>query len=169
MQRILRGEKSGDQDSIRDVLVRAFPTDQEARLVDRLRHSGRLLTSLVIEIEGAIVGHIAFSPVTIESGEKKIIGAGLAPVAVPPDWQNRGIGAQLIRAGLSACETACIGFVVVLGEPDYYRRFGFRKASLWGIGNTYGVDEPFMSLAIRHGALQPGIALFAPEFAGVAP
>jgi putative acetyltransferase len=79
MQIIIRGEKLGDKDSIREVLASAFPTDQEARLVDRLRNNGRLLVSLVAEVDGAIVGQVAFSPVTIENGETKLIGAGSHP------------------------------------------------------------------------------------------
>ena len=139
----------------------------EALLVDRLRENGRLLISLVAAVEDTIVGHIAFSPVTIKVAKTELIGAGLAPVAVLPKWQRRGVGAQLIRAGLSASEAAGTPFIVVLGEPDYYRRFGFKKASLWGVKNVYGVDEPFMAMALRPDSIQPGLALYAPEFASL--
>ena len=168
MGTIIRDEKPGDEPKIHKLLVSAFPTEQEALLVDRLRKNDRLQISLVAELDGEIAGQIAFSPVRIEHAEC-VIGAGLAPLAVQADWQRRGIGAQLVRAGLSACETAGTGFIVVLGEPDFYRRFGFQKASLRGITNAYGVDEPFMVLELRPGFIGPGLARYAPEFAGLAP
>lgn len=165
MNIIIRSEKRGDEQAIRGMLVSAFPTDQEALLVDRLRIGGRLLVSLVAEVGGEIVGHIAFSPVTVVNAENAVTGAGLAPVAVRRDWQNRGVGSRLIRSGLSACDSAGAGFVVVVGEPDYYRRFGFEQASPRGVTNTYGVDAPFMLVELRPGLLQPGLATYAPEFA----
>ena len=167
METIIRSEKRGEERVIHELIVSAFPTDQEALLVDRLRENGRLLISLVAAVEDTIVGHIAFSPVTIKVAKTELIGAGLAPVAVLPKWQRCGVGAQLIRAGLSASEAAGTPFIVVLGEPDYYRRFGFRKASLWGVTNVYGVDEPFMAMALRPDSIQPGLALYAPEFASL--
>ena len=111
----------------------ALPTDQEARLIDRLRKNGLLQISLVAEL----AGEIAFSHMGIEHAEGCVDGAGRAPLAVQADWQRRGLGKQLLRAGLSACEIAGTGFIVVLGEPDdYYRRFGFQKASLREITNA---------------------------------
>ena len=86
-------------------------------------------------------------------------------VSVLPQWQRRGVGAQLMSAGLAAGDAAAIRFIVVLGEPDYYRRFGFKRASLWGVQNVYGVDEPFMALELRPGSIHSGLALYAPEFA----
>ncbi|MGH7797666.1 MAG: GNAT family N-acetyltransferase [Candidatus Binatia bacterium] len=161
---VVRAEVSVDRRSIHDVLARAFPTAQEAILVERLRETGRLLISLVAESEAGIVGHIAFSPVTIDNRASEVIGVGLAPLAVRPDRQRRGVGAQLVSAGLSACKVAGVGFVVLLGEPDYYRRFGFQKASLWGVANIYGVDEPFMALELCPAAIAPGLLRYAPEF-----
>jgi putative acetyltransferase len=167
MQTIVRRETAGDERVIHKLLATAFPTDQEALLVDRLRENGRLSISLVAEVEDTIVGHIAFSPVTIKHANTELIGAGLAPVAVLPQWQRRGVGAQLVRAGLSASTKAGTRFIIVLGEPDYYRRFGFKNASLWRVTNIYGVDEPFMALELRPDSIHPGLALYAPEFAGL--
>ena len=165
METIIRREKPGDESSIRRLILGAFPGDQEALLVDRLRDNGRLLISLVAEVDGSLVGHVAFSPVVIKNVNRELIGAGLAPLAVLPEWQRRGIGAQLVRAGLSASEAAGTAFVVVVGEPDYYLRFGFKKASLCKVTNVYGVDAPFMALEFRPGSVQPGLALYAPVFA----
>ena len=168
MNVIIRSENHGDELAIRRVLVGAFPTDQEALLVDKLRSNGRLQLSLVGEAGGEIIGYIAFSPVTVVNSEEQVIGAGLAPVAVRSDWQNRGVGARLIQAGLSACRNAGLGFVVVLGAPEYYYRFGFEKASLRGVMNGYGVDAPFMLVEFRPGAVGRGLAAYAPEFADLA-
>jgi putative acetyltransferase len=167
MKYLIRAERPTDKLEIHNLLASAFPTEQEADLVDRLRANGRLMVSLVAEVEGTLAGHIAFSPVTIDDRERVVAGAGLAPLAVHPRWQRRGIGAGLVRRGLADCKQAGIGFVVVLGEPEYYRRFGFQTASLRTVTNVYGVDEPFMLIELRSGSLRPGVARYAPEFAAL--
>jgi putative acetyltransferase len=118
----------------------------------------------VAESEGRVVGHILFSPVTVEIGSKK--GLGLAPVAVLPSFQSQGIGSNLIKAGLEVAKDRGYDFVVLLGEPEYYQRFGFEKASSFGLGNEYGVDEPFVALALRSGGLEgiSGIVKYESEF-----
>jgi putative acetyltransferase len=160
-------ERRGDERAVHELITSAFLTDQEARLVDRLRENGRLSISLVAEAENTIVAHIAFSPTTIKNVDRELSGLGLAPLAVLPAWQRRGVGTRLVRAGLKISETVGFGFVVVLGEPDYYHRFGFKSASLWGVTNVYGVDAPFMALELRPDSILPGLALYAPEFAGL--
>jgi putative acetyltransferase len=91
----------------------------------------------------------------------------LPPVAVAPPHQRRGIGSRLIERGLHVCRSMGGPFVVVLGEPDYYARFGFERASLHGLSNEYGVDEPFMVLPMQEDTLPRGGGLvrYAPEFA----
>ncbi len=135
--------------------VAAFPTDAEARLVDALRHAGQGTLSLVAQVDGEIVGHVLFSPVTPGKG------LGLAPLAVKPAHQN-GIAAALVREGLERCS----GYVVVLGEPAYYRRFGFRRARDFGLENEYGADEEFMVLEREPGALRGvrGLVRYREEF-----
>ena len=91
-------------------------------------------------------------------------GVGLAPLAVRPEWQRRGVGAQLVRAGVTACECAGVGFIVLLGEPEYYRRFGFLKASLIGLDNEYGADDAFMALELFPQAVVAAMVRYAPEF-----
>ncbi len=90
----------------------------------------------------------------------------LAPVGVLPEYQNRGIGSRLIRAGLETCGEAGYDAVVLLGEPGYYSRFGFERASDYGLGNEYGVDEPFMVAPLKSGALDgaSGTVRYQPEF-----
>jgi putative acetyltransferase len=158
-----RPEQFSDAAAIRAILEAAFPTAAEARLVDALRASGRLVVSTIAADAGGPVGHVAFSPVTI--GDAR--GLGLAPMAVMPAHQNRGVGALLVREGLASCVAIGCGFVVVLGEPEYYGRFGFTRASTFGLDNEYGADEAFMVLELKAGALPPGGGLvrYAPEFA----
>lgn len=163
---MIRPERPGDEAAIYAVHVAAFPTDAEARLVDALRSAGRLTASLVAEVEGVIVGHVAFSPVT--AGEA--MGTGLAPVAVLKAYQKRGIAARLIEAGLTACRDAGIGWAVVLGEPAYYRRFGFGPASAVGLVDEYGGGEAFqvMELIPRKLPAGAGLVRYGAEFGIVA-
>lgn len=163
----IRTETSDDHDAIFDVHTVAFPTDAEARLVSALRAGGKAVVSLVAEADATVVGHVLFSPVRVEPSPGASLGVGLAPLAVHPALQRRGIGARLVRSGLEACRRARFGFVVVLGEPRYYHRFGFRRALTEGLANEYGVDEEFMVLALRPGALigASGVVRYGPEFA----
>jgi len=159
-------ERSGDAAAIHAVHAASFPTDVESRLVDLLRVSGRLAVSLVAEIGDVVVGHIAFSPVTAASGA---VGVGLAPVAVAESHRRRGIAAALVRAGLEACRAAGFGWAVVMGEPAYYSRFGFRPASEFGLSDEYGGGQAFQAIELVPGALPVGAGLvrYAPEFSAV--
>jgi putative acetyltransferase len=145
---------------------RAFGADGEPRLVEALRQAGHLTVSLVAVLDGAIVGHVAFSAVTIDAPSRPIVGLGLAPVGVLPDLQRRGIGSALIRAGLAQCREKRAPFVVVLGHPGYYRRFGFKSAAEWGVGNEYGAHDEFMALEYSAGSITSpaGVARYLPEF-----
>jgi putative acetyltransferase len=161
----IRAEQPNDGDAIRRVLEAAFPTAAEARLVDSLRSNEHLRISFVAEADGEIVGQIGFSPIEVE-GESEA-GIGLAPLAVLPSCQRQGIGSRLIRAGLAACQRAGYGFVVVLGSPRYYPRFGFTRADRRGLANEYGADEAFLVLELRAGTIPQhgGMVRYGPEFA----
>ncbi|XXX71950.1 N-acetyltransferase [Sorangium sp. So ce134] len=161
----LRPERPGDEAGIRAVHIAAFPSALEAELVDRLRGAGRASVSLVAEMERDIVGHVLFSPVTIAGGGPER-GIGLAPLAVLPDLQGRGVGSALARRGIEACRDAGYAFAVVLGEPGYYARFGFKRASLYGLGNEYAADEAFMAMELAEHALSGarGVVRYSPEF-----
>jgi len=161
---VIRPELPGDLAAIYTVHASAFPTDAEARLVDALRAACHLSVSLVAVDSGRVVGHIAFSPVSVPGAAD---GLGLAPLAVTPDRQRIGIGGRLIREGLAASDAAGVPFVVVLGHPDYYSRFGFRRAAEVGLGNEYQADEAFMVLELEPGSLPVGggMVRYGPEFA----
>jgi putative acetyltransferase len=162
----IRNEIEADVVEIRAVHSACFPIAAESRLVDLLRSAGRLSVSLVAEERGRIIGHVAFSPVTAGSGDA---GAGLAPIAVIEPERDRGVGMRLVRAGLDACREAGFGWVVVLGEPEYYGRFGFRPASEFGLSDEYGGGGAFQALELVHGSLPSaaGLVRYAPEFASL--
>ena len=132
----------------------AFDTGSEADLVDRLRERANPFISLVADDGGSIVGHILFTPVTL-SGHANLRLLGLAPMAVVPSAQRRGIGSALVCAGLERCRKEGAAAVVVLGHPAYYPRFGFSAASGFGIRSEYDVpDEAFMALELEAGSLR---------------
>jgi putative acetyltransferase len=148
----IRSEQPGDIENIRNVHLKAFETDIEANLVDSLRKTGVELISLVAEENEEVIGHILFSPVTMDEDTKIM---GLAPMAVLPSWQRKGVGTQLINEGLKACEKAGYGAVVVLGHSDYYPRFGFAPSVNLGIKSEYDVPpEVFMVKELQKGALK---------------
>lgn len=163
----IRPEKPEDIPAIRIVNERAFSSAAEANLVDALRLNGKATISLVAGDEGRVVGHILFSPVTIETRERELVGVGLAPLAVVPERQNQRIGAMLVEQGLRRCREEGHRFVVVLGHPGYYPRFGFVPASRFGIKSEYDVaDEVFMVMELREGALSgcSGVVKYQLEF-----
>lgn len=148
----IRFELPGDIEKIRKVNHQAFGTETEANLVDALRNADVELISLVAEENAEVIGHILFSPVIL-GGDLKI--AGLAPMAVLPDWQGKGAGTELVNTGLQACEEAGYEAVVVLGHPDYYHRFGFTAAANFGIKSEYDVPlEVFMLKELHKDALK---------------
>jgi putative acetyltransferase len=168
---MVRPERPDDVPGIYAVHAASFPTDAEARLVDSLRIAGRLSVSLVAEVGEAVVGHIAFSPVTAATvtAATGAHGAGLAPVAVAEAHRRRGVAAELIQAGLEACRAAGFGWAVVLGEPAYYGRFGFRPARGFGLSDEYGGGSAFQAIELVPGAMPRGAGLvsYAPEFAAL--
>ena len=148
----IRDERTGDEQEIDQIITAAFAnhprSDQrEGWIVKRLRAGRALTLSLVAEEIGQVVGHIAFSPVQID-------GActgwhGLGPVAVRPEWQRHGMGSALVRAGLERLRKLGSGGCVVLGEPEFYERFGFRAdPRLWlaGLPPEFFLVLPFQNV-----------------------
>jgi putative acetyltransferase len=162
----IRPEQPDDADGIRTLNRAAFEGEAEAKLVDLLRERGRVIVSLVAMEDGQVVGQVLFTEVTV-TPPVPFKGVGLAPLAVLPGFQNRGIGTELGHKGLALCRDLGFDFAVVLGHTEYYPRFGFKKASDFGIGNDYNVDDPFMALEFKPGVLGTfrGVAHYAPEFA----
>ena len=163
----IRPETSEDFPHVRRVNELAFGQPSEADLVEALRQAGVESLSLVAEDE-AVVGHILFTPVVIESAGRKIIGMGLAPMAVLPDRQREGIGSQLVRRGLQLLRERGCPFVVVVGHPGYYPRFGFEPASKLGLVSQWqGMpDAAFMAVILDANAMAgvTGVARYREEF-----
>jgi putative acetyltransferase len=164
----IREEQPQDIEAIREVCDQAFGQLQESDLVDSLRRNCKDLLSLVAVDQSRVVGHIFFSPVTVETGEKPILGMGLAPMAVLPEFQRLGIGSELVRAGVDALRQKGCPFIIVLGHSDYYPRFGFERASQYGIRSEWDVpDDAFMVLVLDDVKMEgiSGVAKYRPEFA----
>ncbi len=150
----LREEKEGDHDAVRALYLASFDTPGEAVLVEQLRDRADSRIALVAEAGDRVVGHILFTPVQIaEAPHLKMMG--LAPMAVQPALQRRGVGSLLAAAGVERCRDAGFGAIVVLGHPEYYPRFGFQPASNFGLDCEYDVPpEVFQAMELQDGALE---------------
>ncbi len=165
----IRLEQPADVAAVHAVNQSAFETSAEADLVDSLRARAKPIISLVADDHGTIVGHILFSPVML-TGHGGLALMGLAPMAVVPARQRRGIGSALIRGGLDRCRQYACDAIVVLGHPEYYPRFGFAPASAFGLTSEYDVpDEVFMVLELNQGVLRgkSGVIRYHAAFANV--
>lgn len=143
----IKEEGLNDREGVRTVNVAAFGRNGEADVVDQLRDSCSAFISLIAKINDEIIGHILFTPVRlIQDQDWSIEGMGLAPLAVLPGYQKQGVGTELCQEGLRKVESIGFPYVVVLGDPSYYHRFGFMRASDHGIRSSFdGVpDEAFM-------------------------
>jgi len=152
----IREELPGDEAAVRLVNLAAFEDGPEADLVDRLRAAGTDYRSFVAIEHDEIVGHILFTPAAVDGQD--LVGMGLAPMAVTPARQRQGIGSELVRYGLEQLRAMKYPFVVVLGHPEYYPRFGFERASCFGFRSQWeGVpDEVFMVTVFDPAALPAG-------------
>jgi putative acetyltransferase len=155
----IRPERASDIEAIRAVNVAAFgrpghPAD-EAGMVDALRANGKAVLSLVAEVDGVVVGHVMFSPVTFETASPALPAVGLGPVGVRPERQGRGIGSALVRAGLDECRRLGYGSVFLVGWPAYYNRFGFQPAHLYGLRPPQEprLRDAFQVIELQAGAL----------------
>jgi len=164
----IRRERPEDIGSIRAANEAAFGQRTEGDIVDALSDACPDILSLVAESDGEIVGHILFSPVTIEDGSGSTQGLGLAPMAVMPNRQRQGIGSRMVHAGLAILREQGCPFIIVLGHPEFYPRFGFFAASRHGLRCQWvGVsDATFMVLFLDELSMAglTGVARYREEF-----
>jgi putative acetyltransferase len=159
----IREEQAGDAAAIRDLNRQAFGQDQEANIVEALRGNGGVVLSLVGTLDERVIGHVLYSPVQLGA----LTGAGLGPMAVHPDHQRQGIGSRLIEAGTRLLRESGCPFVVVVGHPEYYPRFGFAPARPLGITCEWDVrDDVFLVLVFDQLKMRgvSGLARYRPEF-----
>ena len=133
--------------------------------MDRLRQNGSVLLSLVAVVDGRVAGHILYTPVSV--GDRQVHAAGLAPMAVHPEFQKAGIGSMLVAEGTNRLRAAGCPLIVVLGHPGYYPRFGFVPASRCRLQCEWDVpDDVFMALPLDVSRVRnmTGIVRYSSEF-----
>lgn len=157
---MIRHARAADHSAIRAVNLAAFPEAVEADLVERLRADGDAVFELVAETDGEVIGHILFSRLWADSVNLYL---GLAPMAVIPGAQQRGLGSDLVRAGLEFCKECGAHGVVVLGHVDYYPRFGFSAEATARVASPYAGSPAFMALALEDGAFDLPLTLAYPD------
>jgi putative acetyltransferase len=162
----IREEEPRDQAAIRRLNEVAYENGPEAAVVDKLRASCDKYLSFVAIDQDAVVGQILFTPATLDNGG--LVGMGLAPMAVLPSHQRQGIGSMLVRHGLETLRRSGCPFIIVLGHPQYYPRFGFGRASHYKLLSQWeGIpDEAFMVVVFNRDALPKagGIVRYRGEF-----
>lgn len=166
---LIRNETDADISTITEVTVAAFQTLEisnhtEQFIIEALRAAKALTLSLVAEVDGRVVGHIAFSPVTLSDGTPHWYGLG--PVSVLPAHQRKGIGKALIQEGLSRLKALNAQGCCLVGYPDYYRRFGFKRMP--GLVHEGVPQEVFLALSFD-GQTPQGTVTFHEGFKAVGP
>ena len=154
---IIRPESEKDYQVIKEINDAAFNQNNESLLIEQLRESPDFIPdlSLVAEMEGKIAGHILFYPVKINDGNAEYITLSLAPMAVHPDYQRKGVGGKLITEGKRRAKAMRYDSIIVIGHPEYYPKFGFEKASCFNIRPPFDIPEvAFLALELNEGALK---------------
>jgi len=163
----IRPEQPADFPAVYEINETVFEGPDEARLVDALRPVADPFLSWVAERDGAIVGHILFTPVSVVDGGETWSAMGLGPVAVLPKYQNLGIGSKLIQSGLEACRLIDQPIIFVLGHQEYYPRFGFQPAVTRDLHfSDPNLDPHFFMIELTPGALagRKGFVHYLPPF-----
>jgi putative acetyltransferase len=159
---VIRRERADDGPAVRAVLQAAFGGSAEANLVEELRAAGDLILALIAERSGSIAGYAAFPRLELDLGDRMVPVAGLAPIGVAPAWQHQGIGSALIRDGVARLKDRGERLVFVLGEPDYYSRFGFKVTDRF-VSQYAG--PYFQALTLAPDAPAAGKVFYPPAFA----
>lgn len=157
MPTTIRSEQPHDWSAVRKVHQQAFAGPGEAQLVEQLRQAGLASISLVAVETGPpaqVVGHILYSPITVNSGQQQAAGLALAPLAVLPQWQKQGIGSRLIHSSIQQSRQLGVAFLMVLGHPHYYPKFGFSAELARNIHCPFGSGEAWMALELITGSLE---------------
>ena len=168
----IRPETEDDHARISEVNDLAFGQKNEGKLIEELRKNDQFIPglSLVAELDGLVVGHILFYPITINCSNTKHLSLALAPMSVIPEHQNKKIGSLLVKEGLRLAKMLGYESVIVVGHPQYYPRFGFSLASQWGIKLPFEVpDTAFLALELIPEALKDrsGVVEYPKEFEAV--
>ncbi|MDA1599408.1 N-acetyltransferase [Bacillus cereus] len=170
----IRQEQQNDYRKTEEVVQQAFLNEEfsdkkEHELVKRIRECDAFVPELsIVAIDEEIVGYIMLSKITIEKDGASVDSLALAPVSVARGHQKKGIGGKLIKVALEKAKELGYGSVVVLGHPEYYPKFGFKKASEWNIQAPFEVPgEVFMAMELRENALESveGIVQYSSAFA----
>ena len=165
---IIRKEEERDFVSIKMINDLAFCQSQEGNVINKVRESDTHALSMVAELDDKIVGHIFYSTAIIECNNEMIIGMGLAPMSVLPEYQKQGIGKKLINESLKILKKEAVPFIIVLGHENYYPKFGFEIASKYGIKCQWdGVpDEAFMIMILDEAKMSnvKGVAKYRDEW-----
>lgn len=170
---IIRKERLEDHEEIKELNNEAFGTENEAKLIEAIRSSTKFINELSLVAETSskeIIGHILFSKITIETANGAVDSLALAPMAVKPNFQNRGVGSSLVREGLQRCKQLGYSSVIVLGHPSFYPKFGFVTAASKGIRPPFKVsEEVFMVFEVKENALENvnGIVKYPEAFSNV--
>jgi putative acetyltransferase len=150
----IRQEHPADLAAIREIHRRAFGQEQEGAIVDALRAHGAMTLSLVASVSDRIVGHILYSPARVGD----LVGAALGPMAVLPEDQRQGIGSSLVETGNEQLRQACCPFVVVVGHPAFYPRFGFSPGRTVGLTCEWEVPDDVFMVHVLDNARMRGVA-----------
>ncbi|WP_437193395.1 GNAT family N-acetyltransferase [Planctomicrobium sp. SH527] len=155
-----------DREAIRRLRAEAFAGSVEADLVDALRDDDYSEVSTVVTSDGPIIGHILFSRVSIVTEDRTVEALSLAPMAVHPDFQRRGIGTRLLYAGLRRCEKLGHRIVLVLGHPEFYGQFAFSAKLAQQIESPFGGGDAWMAMELVENAMRKvvGRVEFSPPF-----
>ncbi|WP_437191325.1 GNAT family N-acetyltransferase [Planctomicrobium sp. SH527] len=162
----IREELPEDREAIHRLHQKAFGGDAEADLVDALRDDGHSEVSMVVTSDEQVIGHILFSRVSIVTEKGTVNALSLAPMAIHPDFQRRGIGTRLLYAGLDRCEKLRHRIVLVLGHPEFYGQFAFSAKLAQQIESPFGGGEAWMAMELVENALRNvvGRVEFSPPF-----